>query len=167
VIQNSLQRIFDGMVSSLTDTVMPHLDDPYARYQLQSMFDLLMNVAERVEWRCADLRQTLDAVEPPLRQALAAADLPAELAERLGSLQFRDDAMTNQQLCALAKEHVDVLAAVQRTVGPPRDDDEPAQLLALQVTDAALRTHRDEFDAMRRAHVRLAALTRPATPQKS
>jgi hypothetical protein len=166
VIQNSLQRIFDGMVSSVTDTVMPQLDDPYARYQLQSMLDLLMNVAERVEWRCGDLRRTLDAVEPPLRQALATGDLPAELADRLGSLRFRDDAMTNQQLCELCKDHLDALAAVQRIADPPRADDEPGLLLSREVADAALQTHRDDYDAMRRAHVRLAALTTPARPQK-
>jgi hypothetical protein len=166
VIQNSLQRIFDGMVSSLTETVMPQLEDPYARYQLQSMLDLLMNVAERVEWRCEDLRRTLDAVEPPLRQALVTGDLPAELAGRLGSLQFRDDAMTNEQLSELCKDHLDALAAVQRLSGPPGADDERAPLLGRQIADAALQTHHDEYDTMRRAHARLAALTRPARPQE-
>jgi hypothetical protein len=167
VIQNSLQRIFDGMVSSLTETVMPQLGDPYARYQLQSLLDLLMNVAERVEWRCDDLRRTLDAVEPPLRQALVTGDLPAELAGRLSSLRFRHDAMTNEQLTELCKDHLDALAAVQRISDPPRAGDEPAPLLARQIADAALQTHGDEYDTMRRAHVRLAALTRPARPQKS
>ena len=164
MIQNSLQRIFDGMVSSLTETVLPQLDDPYARNQLQSALDLLMNVAERVEWRSEYLRRTLDAVEPPLRQALAAGHLPAELAGRLSSLQFRDDAMTSEQLCELCHDHLDALAAVQRITGPPRAGDEPAVLLARQITEAALATHADEYTAMRRAHLRLAALTRPARP---
>jgi hypothetical protein len=163
VIQNSLQRIFDGMVSSLTETVMPQLDDPYARYQLQTMLDLLMNVAERVEWRCADLRREIDAVEPPLRQALA-TDIPPELRGRLNALRFRVGEMTNEQLTELCREHLDALAAVQRATGPAAPGDEPAELLARQIAAAALQTHGDEFDTMRRAHVRLAALTRPSRP---
>jgi hypothetical protein len=166
VIQNSLQRIFDGMVSSLTETVLPQLSDPYARNQLLSTLDLLMNVAERVEWQSEYLCRTLDAVEPPLRQALADGNLPAELAARLGSLQFRDAAMTNQQLTELCRDHLDALAAVQRVSGPPPGGDEPAGGLAQQIAGAALATHADEYAAMRRAHVRLAGLTRPARPQE-
>jgi hypothetical protein len=161
VIQNSLQRIFDGMVSSVTETVMPHVDDPYARYQLQCLLDLLMNVAERVEWRCADLRRTLDALEPPLRQAVAAGDLTAGLAEELGSLQFRTDAMTNEQLTELRKVHLEALAALQRSDGDrPNPDSDPAQLLARQIAAAALQIQADEYELMRRARIRLNALTK-------
>jgi hypothetical protein len=171
VIQNSLQRIFDGMVSSVTETVLPQVDDPYARYQLQCLLDLLMNVAERVEWRCADLRRTLDVLEPPLRQAVAAGDLTAGLAEQLGSLQFRTEEITNEQLTELRKVHLEALAALQRSDGdrpePGSPDREPAQLLDRQITAAALQLQADEYDLMRRARIRLNALTtRPNERQK-
>jgi hypothetical protein len=173
VIQNSLQRIFDGMVSSVTETVLPHVDDPYARYQLECLLDLLMNVAERVEWRCADLRGTLDALEPPLRQAVAAG----YLAEELGSLPFRTDEMTNEQLTELRKVHLEALATLQRSDGdrpkpnnpdsPDSPDSEAAQLLDRQITAAALQIQGREYELMRRARIRLNALTtRPNERQR-
>jgi hypothetical protein len=160
VIQNSLQRIFDGMASSVTETVLPHVEDPYARYQLQCLLDLLMNVAERVEWRCDELRRTLDALEPPLRQAVAAG----YLAEELGALPFRADEMTNEQLTELRKVHLEALAALQRSDGdrpePDDPDSEPARLLARRIAAAALQIQADEYELMRRARIRLNALTK-------
>jgi hypothetical protein len=74
--------------------------------------------------------------------------------------------MTNQQLTELCRDHLDALAAVQRVSGPPPAGGEPAGGLAQQIADAALATHAGEYAAMRRAHVRLAGLTRPARPQE-
>jgi hypothetical protein len=163
MIQNSLQRIFDGMVSSVTETVLPHVDDPYARYQLQCLLDLLMNVAERVEWRCDELRGTLDALEPPLRQAVAAG----YLSEELGSLPFRTEEMTNEQLTELRTAHLEALAALQRSDGDrPDPDSEPARRLARQIAAAALRIQADEYQLMRRARIRLNALRGGAKEQQ-
>ena len=163
MIQNSLQRIFDGMVSSVTETVLPHVDDPYARYQLQCLLDLLMNVAERVEWRCDELRGTLDALEPPLRQAVAAGYLPGEL----GALPFRTEEMTNEQLTELRTAHLEALAVLQRSDGDrPDPDSEPAQRLAWQIAAAALQIQADEYELMRRARIRLNALKGRAKEQQ-
>lgn len=163
MIQNSLQRIFDGMVSSVTETVLPHVDDPYARYQLQCLLDLLMNVAERVEWRSDELHRTLDALEPPLRQAVAAGYLP----EELGALPFRTEELTNEQLTELRAAHLEALAALQRSDGDrPTPDSEPAQLLDRQITAAALQIQADEYELMRRARIRLNALSKRAQEQQ-
>jgi hypothetical protein len=166
VIQNSLQRIFDGMVSSVTETVLPHVDDPYARYQLQCLLDLLMNVAERVEWRCDELRGTLDALEPPLRQAIAAG----YLTEELGALPFRTEELTNEQLTELRTAHLEALAVLQRSDGdrpdPDDPDSEPEQLLDRQIAAAALQIQADEYELMRRARIRLNALSGRAKEQQ-
>ncbi len=50
MIQNSLDRIFGGLVSALLDEVAPHVSDPYAHAQVLAAADLIANLATRVQW---------------------------------------------------------------------------------------------------------------------
>jgi hypothetical protein len=100
-VQNSLPRLFDGLASSLRDDVLPQLGDPYARAQVLAAVELLGNLGERVEWRCAELREECER----LRGVLAAAPDPPEalLAEPLPD--------GNQALLAARSAHLEALAA--------------------------------------------------------
>ena len=91
-MQNSLERLFDGMAAQLRDVVVPGLGDPYARSQALAMVELLGNLATRVEWRCDDLREVLAEVRGALGEAvpdpsgLGNADLVEARAAALAAL---------------------------------------------------------------------------------
>lgn len=65
-MQNSLERLFEGIAAQLIDVVVPELKDSYARAQVLAAVELLRNLAIRVEWRCADLRELISEVHSVL-----------------------------------------------------------------------------------------------------
>lgn len=65
-MQNSLERLFEGMTTALREDVLPAVDDVYARSQLLACVELLANLAERVEWRCDALREEIGAARAVL-----------------------------------------------------------------------------------------------------
>jgi hypothetical protein len=87
-MQNSLERLFDGLASALCEDVLPAVDDPYARSQLLASVELLANLAERVEWRCADLREEIGAV----RAVLGRGDEPLP-EDNAGLVEARREAL--------------------------------------------------------------------------
>jgi hypothetical protein len=73
VIQNSLERLLEGIAAALRRDVAPALDDAYARSQALAGAELIENLAGRVEWRCADLAAVVDSVRPILAEAVRIA----------------------------------------------------------------------------------------------
>jgi hypothetical protein len=77
-MQNSLERLFEGIATSLREDVAPAVEDPYARAQVTAAIELLGNLAARVEWRADLLHEEIAHV----REVLAsAAERPAVLDE--------------------------------------------------------------------------------------
>jgi hypothetical protein len=92
-VQNSLDRLFEGMAEALREVVAPVVADPYAKAQVLATVEVLGNLATRVEWRCADLREEIERVDALLG---GASDVPADneglvraRAERLAALAAR------------------------------------------------------------------------------
>ena len=75
-MQNSLERLCDGIATSLREDVAPAIEDPYARAQVTAAIELLGNLAARVEWRSDLLREEIDHVRAVLETA---AERPAVL----------------------------------------------------------------------------------------
>lgn len=101
-MQNSLERLFEGMQEALRDFVLPEVDDPYARAQVTATIELLGNLATRVQWRVDHLRQEIDWI----RAVLACAPTrPAVLDERVPE---RDDAILASRV-----RHHEALVALQ------------------------------------------------------
>lgn len=76
MIQDSLDRILDGMATQLRDVIAPELPEGYARVQALAMAELLANLGTRVEWRCDQLAEVvaLAGLEvPQVNAALLAA----------------------------------------------------------------------------------------------
>ncbi len=105
-MQNSLERIFGGIAEGLREDVLPAVTDPYARAQVLASVELLGNVAERVEWRCADLHEEIGRI----REVLAAAPAPTALLEE--PLPHENAALVEAR-----RRHLDALSALQRTSG--------------------------------------------------
>jgi hypothetical protein len=70
---NSLDRLLDGIATTLRDEVAPRVEDDYVRAQAHAAAELLAHLAEHVEWRCDQLRVEIDAA----RAALGIDDDPA------------------------------------------------------------------------------------------
>ncbi len=71
-MQNSLDRLFEGIATSLRETVLPAVDDPYARSQVTAAIELLGNIGARVQWRT----DQIDLLVGRIREVLGDSDLP-------------------------------------------------------------------------------------------
>lgn len=70
-MQNSLQRLFEGMAEALRDVVMPEVADDYARAQIAACIELLANVSTRVEWRVDQVREVTERADAAVGAAVA------------------------------------------------------------------------------------------------
>lgn len=60
-MNNSLERLVEGIIATLRTDVIPNVSDDYARGQAIGVIDLLNNIAPRLEWEHAPLLRALDA----------------------------------------------------------------------------------------------------------
>jgi hypothetical protein len=80
-MQNSLERLFEGLATSLREDVTPAVEDPYAKAQVSAAIELLANLAARVQWRADLLHEEIEHCRAVLetaaeRPALLDATLP-------------------------------------------------------------------------------------------
>lgn len=101
-LQNSLDRIFEAMVTQLRQVVAPGLEDPYAKSQALAMAEMLANLQTRVEWRCQQLREEISDVQ----RALAEPGPPLQ-------------GLTNSELIEARRMALAALAAAQREAPSP------------------------------------------------
>lgn len=79
-MQNSLDRLFDGIAASLRENVAPAVDDPFAKAQVAATIELLANLAVRVEWRADLLREEIERIRTVLETA---TEHPSVLEEQI------------------------------------------------------------------------------------
>ena len=75
-MNNSLDRLFAGIIASLVSEIIPRLDDEFARGQAYAIVDLLTNLRPRIDWAVGPLSEQIAA-------QLAAARQIDELAQDL------------------------------------------------------------------------------------
>ena len=134
-MNNSLDRLLDGIAAALRRDVIPRLDDEYAAGQALAVIDLINNLKLRVDW----------AVPPLLARATAQQALIAELDSLLAVCPDRPlageafnalpaDGRSLQQLC----DRLDsLIGATVRWIGARPF--EPCQ--ATQAAQAAISRH--------------------------
>jgi hypothetical protein len=115
-VQNSLDRLFDGIAASLRENVAPAVDDPFAKAQVAATIELLANLAVRVEWRADLLREEIERIRAVLETAPAR---PAVLDERIP--------LDSAGLLTSRAAHLDALAHAEP------DEDELRELLTWQL----------------------------------
>jgi hypothetical protein len=97
MMQNSLARLFAGITDTLSDAVLPAVDDDYARAQLAACIELLANLATRVEWRADQLEEVRRHADAAIAAATAAApgvaDAAASASPDDDPVAARDDAL--------------------------------------------------------------------------
>lgn len=60
-MNNSLDRLFAGIVASLVSEIIPRLDDEFARGQAYAIVDLLTNLRPRIDWAVGPLSEQIAA----------------------------------------------------------------------------------------------------------
>jgi hypothetical protein len=60
-MNNSLERLVEGIIATLRTDVIPNVSDAYARGQAIGVIDILNNIATRLEWERAPLLRALHA----------------------------------------------------------------------------------------------------------
>jgi hypothetical protein len=126
MIQNSLARIYEGMIGTLRETVAPAVDDPYIKAQVLAMSELLGNVATRTEWRSADLAGTVGRVRALLTEAdrVAPAGQPELATARALLAGPPPEQSDNAGLVAARTSHLAALGGVQAWLGAAPEFDE-------------------------------------------
>ncbi len=113
-MQNSLDRIFDGLCSTLRERVLPEVSDPWVRIQVEAAVGLLAHLAVRVEWRCADLAEEVAATRALLAEATARGGTAPELLRARDALATpAPGASDNARLVAARSDLLEALAGVQ------------------------------------------------------
>lgn len=105
-MQNSLERLFEGIAVAWREDILPAVEDPYARAQVLSSIELIGNMATRLEWRCADLRDEIERI----RGVLAAAPSPPAILSQPVPEE-------NPSLVESRRQHLDELARLQESAG--------------------------------------------------
>jgi len=81
-VNNTLDRLFAGLVASLQGEIIPRLDDEFARGQAYAAVDLLNNLRPRLDWAVGPLAEQVAAQLAAAQRIAAVAPehaLPQEL----------------------------------------------------------------------------------------
>jgi hypothetical protein len=165
MMQNSLDRVLVGIATTLHDDVLPHVDDTYARSQVEAAVELIVSLTEQTEWRC----DVLHATTEELRAILVAADraAPADEPEMTAARALIADpaphAADNAALVALHGTSVAALAGVQRWLARRVDADDPqVAAIAAAVDDFVRRQFTSDLDRYAAIRRRVRAVVTPS-----
>jgi hypothetical protein len=67
-MNNTLDRLFGGIIASLQSEIIPRLDDEFARGQAYAAVDLLNNLRPRLDWAVGPLSEQITAQLQALRR---------------------------------------------------------------------------------------------------
>ena len=77
-MNNSLNRLFDGMADALRRSVLPHVSDEYARGQIFGVVFMILSIARRASWSSSFLEEQIDALQELSNQLRLIEGLPAQ-----------------------------------------------------------------------------------------
>ena len=132
-MNNSLNRLIDGIVIALEREIIPRIDDAYARGQAFAVMDLLRNMRPRLEWsrevtlaqvglQEAALRRVDDLCRaqverPPAYAPQSAASITLDTKE----LEARRDRL-EAELCGVLRWLTEHRTAIEATVAKSVED---------------------------------------------
>lgn len=121
-MNNSLNRLIDGMVATLRQEVIPHVSGEFARGQAFGVIYMLNSIRLRADWSAGFMAEQL-AAQQELAKQLVALDVDAELRPALAPVPQVDMRALEQQrndndrkVCDL----LDWLEAQRATLDPQR-----------------------------------------------
>lgn len=134
-MNNSFERLIEGMTEALRREVIPHLDGEFARGQVFGVIFMLNNLKMRAGWTQQFLGAQIDALSALANDLTAVEDLPADM-PRVSPPVAAGDAPTVE-----ARDIGDgQVAALIDWLGEKEDRLPPASLLAVNAAiDAYLK----------------------------
>jgi hypothetical protein len=140
-VNNSLNRLIDGMIAQLRGEIIPRLDDEFARGQAYGVVDALNNLKPRIDWLVTPL-----AEEVGEQQALLATLNAAFGPEPGFPGQAQSAAASQQPVHALAASDIEAqrndldeqISAAIDWLGRQRADLPPARV---QEAEAHIKSH--------------------------
>jgi hypothetical protein len=109
-VNNSLNRLIDGMIAQLRTEIIPRLDDEFARGQAFGVVDVLNNLKPRIDWLVTPLAEEVGEQQALLATLSAAfageAGFPAAITTQQpapGATASDIEALRNgldEQICA-------------------------------------------------------------------
>ncbi|HWY25724.1 MAG TPA: hypothetical protein VNX47_12435 [Nevskia sp.] len=120
-MNNTLDRLFAGLITSLRSEIIPRLDDEFARGQAYAAMDLLNNLRPRIDWAVGPLAEQIAAQLAAAQRIAALAPeqaLPEEL--KLAPQPATGDAL-RQYRDALDEHLCRVLDALPQAPSAQRD----------------------------------------------
>lgn len=88
--QNSIRRLLTGAADALSEDVAPAVDDQFALMQLRAVRELLLNLADRVDWRVDEIRADIQDIEELMTILRAAGSPDADTGGRASPMEERD-----------------------------------------------------------------------------
>ena len=149
-MQNSLDRIFEGLENTLRNIVAPTITDAYILTQITSVAEIIGNLSTRVEWNCAQLLEISVRVHPILEQAVAMTPAGLPFTGALLARAVPTAASSSESLLEARDQHLLALREVQRSHGSHVNEDvENAirEFLAWQVAHEATLLRTGMFSA--------------------
>jgi hypothetical protein len=122
-MQNSLQRIFDGLEHTLRTVLAPSLEDPYLQSQVSSVAEIIANLSTRVEWKSAHLLDVTERVRPVLERAAERARTGLPRTRDLLARPAPTAGLANAALLEARDEHLWALREVQRSLESAEDEE--------------------------------------------
>jgi hypothetical protein len=121
-MQNSLERLFEGLENTLRNIVAPTITDSYILTQITSVAEIIGNLSTRVEWSCAELRELSLRVRPVLELAAASTGDGLPLTRALLVDTPPTTTTSNAELVVARDRHLLALQEVQRSLESRADD---------------------------------------------
>ena len=119
-----IETLLDGVMETLRREILPNLPSPRARGQLYAALDVLNNLRDRVEPRCASTREEADSAETALRDCIerlrdGGATVEAERIQGLlaPALQNSSDEQRAAELRSVLASAIAVVATLPEAAG--------------------------------------------------
>lgn len=106
-MNNSLDRLLDGIAAALRRDVIPRLDDEYAAGQALAVIDLINNLKPRLDWAVSPLLARLAAQRSLLAELDASLAVHPDRPQRgMTPYDTPVDGRALQTLCDQVDEHI-------------------------------------------------------------
>ena len=111
-MNNSLERLLDGMIATIKAEIIPRLDDEFARGQAYGALDMLNNLKPRIDWLVTPLYDEVQAQRALLQRldeifagiSLSRPAVPADIDVRAGMPAHQIEQLRNRldtHICGL------------------------------------------------------------------
>lgn len=122
-MNNSLERLIEGMIASLRNDIIPNVSDAYARGQAIGVVDMLNTIAARTEWSRSPILSAIEARQTVIRDVRRL--LPGAAAtDSMAAVDFSTVATSNELVIARNRLDAELCDLIAIAFAEPSTADE-------------------------------------------